>query len=152
MNRRNYGELVENVAGTGEYHWMACNFIKYGADPLHLNDMPVDQHELVAMCAPRPVFISGAVQQRRMRGLMPRECLWPPRASRSRFTRLLGKKTMGTNDFPPMETSLIDGEIAFRQHSGGHTDVPNWPTFIHLRRPLSPRPAREGGTSGATSP
>jgi hypothetical protein len=44
--------------------------------------------------------------------------------------KLLGKKDMGTNDFPPMETALIDGDIAFRQHSQGHTDVPNWPTFI----------------------
>lgn len=44
--------------------------------------------------------------------------------------RLLGKKDMGTTEFPPMETTLIDGDIAFRQHSGGHTPGPNWPTFI----------------------
>ena len=29
-----------------------------------------------------------------------------------------------------METPLVDGDVAFRQHSGGHTDVPNWPTFL----------------------
>src|SRR5207302_9201389 len=44
--------------------------------------------------------------------------------------RLLGKKDMGTTEFPPIETPLIDGEIAFRQHSGGHTPGPNWPTFL----------------------
>ena len=44
--------------------------------------------------------------------------------------RLLGKKDLGTADFPPIETALIDGEIAFRQHSGGHTTGPNWPTFL----------------------
>ena len=33
-------------------------------------------------------------------------------------------------EFPPIETALVDGDIAFRQHSGGHTTGPNWPTFI----------------------
>jgi hypothetical protein len=44
--------------------------------------------------------------------------------------KLLGKKDMGTREFPPMETALIDGDVAFRQHSGGHTPGPNWPTFL----------------------
>ena len=57
LHRRHFGEQVENVAGSGEYHWMAGNFIKY-AGPLTPNDLPVDCHELVALCAPRPVFIS----------------------------------------------------------------------------------------------
>ena len=46
--------------------------------------------------------------------------------------RLLGKKDLGTTEFPPVETGLIDGELAFRQHSGGHTTGPNWPTFLTL--------------------
>jgi hypothetical protein len=44
--------------------------------------------------------------------------------------RLLGKKDLGASEMPPMETGLLDGEIAFRQHSGGHTTGPNWPAFI----------------------
>ena len=46
--------------------------------------------------------------------------------------KLLGKKDMGTNEFPAVETGLMDGEIAFRQHSGGHTDRSNWPTFLEF--------------------
>ncbi len=56
--RRVFGEQVENLASSGEYHWFAGNFIKY-ASTLTPNDMPVDAHELVALCAPRPVFISS---------------------------------------------------------------------------------------------
>ena len=56
--RRTYGELLENVAAPSEYHWMAGNFLKY-AGPLTVNDLPVDAHQLVALCAPRPVFISS---------------------------------------------------------------------------------------------
>ena len=44
--------------------------------------------------------------------------------------RLLGKKDLGTTEFPAIETALIDGDVAFRQHSGGHTSAPNWPTFL----------------------
>jgi hypothetical protein len=51
LHRRNAGEIVENVASSGEYHWMAGNFIKY-AGPLNWNDLPVDSHELIALCAP----------------------------------------------------------------------------------------------------
>src|SRR5438132_1265153 len=62
LHRLNFGELVENVAGSGEYHWMAGNYLKY-AGPLNWNDLPVDSHELVALCAPRPVFISVGSQK-----------------------------------------------------------------------------------------
>ena len=44
--------------------------------------------------------------------------------------RLLGKKDLGTSAFPPIETALVDGDVAFRHHSGGHTDVP----LGHARR------------------
>ena len=57
LSRRNWGELVENLTGTGGYHWMVGNFLKYGG-PLTPGDLPVDAHELIALCAPRPTFIS----------------------------------------------------------------------------------------------
>jgi hypothetical protein len=45
--------------------------------------------------------------------------------------KLVGEKEMGTMEFPSIETALTDGEIAFRQHSGGHTTGPNWPAFLN---------------------
>jgi hypothetical protein len=127
LHRRNWGEMVENVAGTGEYHWMAGNFLKY-AGPLNWNDLPVDSHELVALCAPRPVFISGGAT--RGDGWVDAKGMFLAAAGAGPVYRLLGKKDMGTTEFPPMETPLIDGDVAFRQHSGGHTPGPNWPTFL----------------------
>lgn len=44
--------------------------------------------------------------------------------------QLLGKRSLGATEFPPIETPLVEGEIAFRQHGDGHTDAPNWPTFL----------------------
>jgi hypothetical protein len=132
IHRRNWGELVENVAATSEYHWMAGNFLKY-AGPLHWDDMPVDSHELVAMCAPRPVFISAGsspVGDNAMDAWVDAKGMFLAAAGAGPVYKLLGKKDMGTNEFPPIETTLIDGDVSFRQHSGGHTDAPNWPTFI----------------------
>ena len=46
--------------------------------------------------------------------------------------KLLGKKDLGTDEFPPVGTALTEGEIAFRLHSGGHTPGPNWPVFLEF--------------------
>lgn len=128
LHRRNWGEMVENVAGTGEYHWMAGNFLKYAAPPLNWNDMPVDSHELVALCAPRPVFIGAGATNGD--GWVDAKGMFLAGAGAGPVYKLLGKKDMGTTEFPKIETPLIDGEVAFRQHSGGHTTGPNWPTFL----------------------
>jgi hypothetical protein len=126
--RRKFGEQVENVASTSEYHWMAGNFLKY-AGPLTPNDLPVDAHELIALCAPRPVFISsGSLEVEG--GWIDGKGMFLGAVGAGPVYKLLGKKDLGTTEFPPMETTLIDGDIAFRQHSGGHTTGPNWPTFL----------------------
>lgn len=127
LHRRNAGELVENVAASSEYHWVAGNFIKY-AGPLTWNDLPVDSHELVAMCAPRPVFISAGSSNGD--AWVDAKGMFLSAAGAGPVYKLLGKKDMGTSEFPPIETSLTNGDVAFRQHTSGHTDGPNWPTFL----------------------
>jgi (4-O-methyl)-D-glucuronate---lignin esterase len=126
--RRKFGEQVENLAATSEYHWMAGNFLKY-AGPVTPDDLPVDAHELLALCAPRPVFVSSGSPQREG-GWIDGKGMFLGAVGAGPVYKLLGKKDLGTTEFPPIETSLIDGEIAFRQHTGGHTAGPNWPTFL----------------------
>lgn len=128
LSRRNWGETVENIASSGEYHWMAGNFLKY-AGPLNWNDLPVDAHELIALCAPRPVFISGGTMVKGD-GWVDAKGMFLAAAAAGPVYDLLGKRDLGTTNFPPVETTLIDGDIAFRQHDGGHTDALNWPTFL----------------------
>jgi hypothetical protein len=139
--RRVFGEQVENLAGSGEYHWFAGNFIRY-AGPLTPNDLPVDAHELIAMAAPRPVFISVGSPKVEGNWVDGRGTFLAGVAAGPVY-RLLGKKDLGTATQPPMETALVDGEIAFRQHSGGHTTGPNWPAFIeYASRYLQAAPVR----------
>ncbi len=131
LHRRNFGELVENLTGSGEYHWMAGNFLKYGG-PLTPNDLPVDAHELIALCAPRPTFISyGASTGPGAEGQwVDQRGSFMAAVAAGPVFQLLGKKDLGTSEFPEVETGITGGELAFRQHKGGHTTGPNWPTFL----------------------
>ena len=126
--RRVFGEQVENLAGTGEYHWFAGNFIKY-ASALTPDDLPVDAHELVAMCAPRPVFISAGSP--RVEGQwIDAKGMFEAGVHAGPVYQLLGKKDLDVTEFPPLGTPLVNGELAFRQHAGGHSTGPNWSTWI----------------------
>jgi hypothetical protein len=145
LYRHIFGETVANVAGTQEYHWMAGNFLKY-AGPMNPGDMPVDNHELITLCAPRPVFISGGATDGD--GWVDAKGMFLAVAGAGPVYRLLGKKDMGTAVFPPIETALTDGDIAFRQHAGGHTPGPNWPTFLTF----ASRYLHEPGVTAAPAP
>jgi hypothetical protein len=127
LARHRFGEELENVAGQGEYHWMGGNYIRY-AGPLTPADMPVDTHELIALCAPRPVFIGGGVTDgdgwADTRGAFLAEVAAGP------VYRLLGAHDLGTDSYPPVGTALLSGDLAFRQHNGGHTPLPNFPYFL----------------------
>lgn len=128
LYRRDFGEKVENLASSGEYHWMAGNFVKY-AGPLTPNDLPIDAHELIALCAPRPVFISCGSPTVEGNWVDSRGQFLATVAAGPVYT-LLGKRDLGTSEMPPIEKALVEGDLAFRQHSGGHTTGPNWPTFL----------------------
>lgn len=126
--RRVFGEQVENLASSAEYHWFAGNFIKY-ASKLTPNDLPVDAHQLVALVAPRPVFISSGSPQ--VEGQwVDAKGMFLGAAHAGSVYRLFNKKDLGTMDFPKLGMPLVDGEIAFRQHAGGHSTGPNWSTWI----------------------
>jgi hypothetical protein len=133
LHRRNFGEIVENLTGTGEYHWMAGNFMKYGG-PLTWADLPVDAHELIALCAPRPTFISyGASEGPGAEGKwLDQKGSFMAAVAAGPVFRLLGKKDLGTDIYPEIEKAVIEGELAWRQHRGGHTTGPNWPTFLEF--------------------
>jgi hypothetical protein len=132
LARRRFGEQLENIAG-GEYYWMAGNYIKY-AGTLTPADMPVDMHELIALCAPRPVFISGGTLKGGD-GWADVDGTFMAAVGASPVYELLGKRGLSDSSgpvttLPPVNTPLISGELAFRQHPGGHNPLPNYSTFL----------------------
>jgi hypothetical protein len=141
LHRRNWGEAVENLTGTGEYHWMAGNFLKYGAAEASFGsktpgDLPVDAHELLALCAPRLTFVSYGVPEKGDAKWLDHQGSFMAAVAAQPVYRLLGAKDLGVAaDYrsavmPPVNAGLLDGQLAWRQHDGGHTDGPNWKYFI----------------------
>jgi len=141
LHRRNFGEAVENLTGSGEYHWMAGNFLKYGAAEAEFGsknpgDIPVDAHQLIALCAPRLTFISYGVPEKGDAKWLDQQGSFMAAIAAGKVFRLLGAKDLGSSDdyrtekMPAVNVGLLDGQLAWRQHDGGHTDGPNWKYFI----------------------
>jgi hypothetical protein len=137
--RRDFGELLENLASRGGYHWMAGNFLKYAADEGKFGkrtvaDLPVDQHMVIALCAPRPCFISYGVPEKGDPNWVDAHGSFMAAVLAGPAYRLLGKKDLGTpgdylSDPMPPVNQLMGGELVWRQHDGGHTNIPNFPAF-----------------------
>jgi len=138
--RRNYGEAVESLTG-GEFYWMAGNFLKYGAEKSKFGskngcDLTVDSHELIALCAPRPVFISYGIPEKGDANWLDHRGSYIATVAAGSVYKLLGAKDLGVgNDYmkekmPPVNVGLLSGQLAWRQHDGGHTDAPNFKYFI----------------------
>ncbi|HYM94197.1 MAG TPA: hypothetical protein VET23_08665, partial [Chitinophagaceae bacterium] len=141
LERRVFGEAVESLTGTGEYHWMAGNYLKYGAEESSFGkktgcDLTVDSHELIALCAPRLTFISYGVPEKGDAHWLDHEGSYMATVAAGVVYKLLGEKDLGvSNDYmkekmPPVLTGLLDGQLAWRQHDGGHTDAPNYKYFV----------------------
>jgi hypothetical protein len=138
--RRNFGEAVESLTG-GEYYWMAGNFLNYGASEATFGsktpgDIPVDANELIALCAPRPAFISYGIPEKGDAKWLDHQGSFMATVDASRVYELLGVKGVAVNGdyrtakMPPVNQGLLDGQLAWRQHDGGHTDAPNMKYFI----------------------
>jgi hypothetical protein len=141
LHRRVFGEAVESLTGAGEYHWMAGNYIKYGASDATFGsktgcDIPVDSHQLLALCAPRLAFVSYGIPEQGDAKWLDQKGSYMATIAAGVTYKLLGAKDLGvSNDYmkeemPPVQTGLLNGHLAWRQHEGGHTDAPNYEFFI----------------------
>ncbi len=111
LGRRNYGETVKHMNINFPYQFCA-NYQKYGD---HTDQMPIDQHELVALIAPRLVYLMTAEQDR---WSDPREEFLSAVAAGPVF-RLLDKDDLGTDQMPPLNQP-IQHTIAYHYRSGKH--------------------------------
>lgn len=153
--RRNFGETLEHLTGSGEYHWMAGNFLQYGAaravtGARTAGDLPVDAHELIALCAPRLVFISYGLPAMGDAQWVDQRGGFMAAVAASPVYRLLEAQGLSvpgsylTAPMPPVNHGLLDGQLAWRQDDGGHTDAPNMKYFIAwVDRFIHYRPAPE---------
>lgn len=120
---------------------MAGNFLKYGAagatfGSMDAADLPVDAHELFALCAPRPVFIRYGVPEKGDALWLDQQGSFMAAVAAQPVFRLLGANDLGRSDdygsekMPPVNLGLLDGVRGVAAHDGGHPDGPNWRYFI----------------------
>jgi hypothetical protein len=150
LHRRNFGEAVENLTAAGEYHWMAGNFLKYGTAESTFgaktaNDIPVDAHQLIALVAPRWVFISYGIPEKGDAHWLDHQGSYMAAVAAGPVFRLLGVKDLGdphhyrVAKMPAVNVGLVDGELAWRQHDGGHEDRSNMHYLIEWASGLMQR-------------
>jgi hypothetical protein len=125
LARRDWGETVDDMAQNFSYQF-AGNLQKYAG---HWNDMPVDAHMLIALSAPRPVFITGGTQDQ-----------WADPVGEFKagvaagpVYKLLGKNDLGATELPPLDTPLTKGDIGWHYHTGGHmATAADWKAFLEF--------------------
>jgi hypothetical protein len=134
LSRRDYGETIDDIATMFPW-WFCGNFQKYVG---HWNDLPVDAHSLIALSAPRPVFITAGTEDQ---WADPRGEFLAAAATEPVY-QLFGLHAfrLSPSAFPEPDHALLDGQIGWLYHAGPHaiTDL-DWQTFLsfadrHLRR------------------
>ena len=123
--RRDWGETVDDMAQN--FAWQFSE--RFQQWPGRWSEMPVDAHMLIALVAPRPVFVTGGTgdQWADPKGEFLAQVAAGP------VYRLLGARDLGTTSYPAPETPVVTGDLGFNLHTGGHTATPGeWAMFVEL--------------------
>ncbi|KAA6326952.1 Multidomain esterase, partial [termite gut metagenome] len=153
QSRRHVGQEMANTATEpSEYHWVAGNVLKYvglhpsstdGYMPRKVMDMPADAESLVALCAPRPIFLGSGRPENGEAWIDPYG-IYLTGATASPVYEFLGKPGLIMNDvmdykgqkipMPEIGKAYIEGYIGYRNHGQGHVAGPNYPAFLTFIR------------------
>lgn len=125
LSRRMYGETLFN-ANVSFPHWLAGNFQQFSMREQY---MPFDQHEVIALCAPRPVYLAGGVDDT---WADPRGEYLAGRAANPVYA-LYGVPGLVSDELPAQDVPDQQGRIAYHVRTGGHTvNEFDWLRFIEF--------------------
>ena len=123
LTRRVFGETVQDLNHHFP-HWFCHNFYKYNGKDA---EIPFDQHELIALIAPRAVYVAGADGDEWADPIGQFEAA---RAA-SEVYEFLGLPGLMIKEYPPVETPSIEGNIGFHNRHGKHDILEyDWALYI----------------------
>jgi len=121
--RRRSGETLAKMVTRFPY-WLCRNAWKFVNQE---DDLPVDQHMLLALIAPRPVYVASGVDDTWADGRG--EYLSAYHASE--VYRLLGKKGLTSEDLPPVNEPILKSDVGYHIRDGGHSvELYDWNRFL----------------------
>jgi hypothetical protein len=131
LSRRNFGETLERITSTFP-HWFAGNYSRFSE---RVAALPVDQHMLLALIAPRALYVASADED-----------LWSdPRgeflslANASPAFELWGDPPIGPADMPALSQPLVVGRRGYHVRPGPHNLTPyDWDRFADFAAQLWP--------------
>ena len=124
LSRRDWGETVDDMAQN--FGWQFAAALQKW--PGRWDEMPVDAHMLIALSAPRPIFITGGTADQWADPVGE----YLAAVAAGPVYRLLGRKDLGIADKPPpLDSPVTSGDIGWHYHTGGHTATPaDWNAFL----------------------
>ena len=123
LARRDWGETVDDMTQNFPY-WFAGNFQKYAG---RWNEMPVDAHMLIALSAPRLVFVTGGTRDQWADPVGMFQAL----LAAGPVYRLVGARDLGVSQLPPLDSRVTSGNLGWHYHTGGHSATPaDWQAFL----------------------
>lgn len=125
LMRRDFGERWENMAGSGAFHWFTPNIMNFARNPLTVADLPVDAHMLIALRAPRPLFITSGLAERGDSWVDPAG-MWSAMMAAQPAWELFGASVPRFAMPVPQSREQMPYSLAWYQHGEGH--VP-WPAY-----------------------
>jgi hypothetical protein len=139
LMRRDFGERWENLAGAGEFHWLTPNAMAYAQGDQTTAHLPVDAHTLIALRAPRPLFITSGMAEKGDSWVDPAGMWQAVRAAQPAWL-LFGSAV--PNDIMPEPGADQDAmyKLGWYQHTEGHVPWPGYAEFFaHEERFAGPR-------------
>lgn len=126
LSRRQYGETIQKINSSFP-HWFADNYKKYNDK---VNDLPVDQHMLIALIAPRPVYTTNATEDL---WADPKGSFLAVKNAEPVYERLYRKKSGLGGEPPAVNIAITDSPLGYHIRKGIHIlTIFDWNHFIEF--------------------